>query len=88
LDQKKQKMNSDLGTALTLLLVGMVTVFAVLTLVVLVGQIMIGVVNRWMPVVQTVAPKNEVSQQTMAVLAATVDQITAGKGRISNIEKL
>ena len=74
-------MNPELSTALTLLAIGMITVFIVLLTVVLTGNLLIRLVNRW------ASDKDEISGQTLAVLTAAVDEFTGGKGKISKVEK-
>jgi len=74
-------MNPELSTALTLLAIGMITVFIVLLTVVLTGNLLIRLVNKWAP------DSDEISGQTLAVLTAAVDEFTGGKGKISKVEK-
>jgi oxaloacetate decarboxylase gamma subunit len=80
--------------ALVLLGIGMITVFFILFLVVSFGNIIIRVVNRFLPEqvvlskTTTGGVKTGIDNKIMAVLVATVNEITGGKGRISNVEKL
>lgn len=77
---------------LTLMAVGMVTVFTVLLIIINLSKLLISVVNK-------VAPEEEVKhkaapapaaipQDIMAVIRQTVSQVTGGKGTVANVEKL
>lgn len=88
-------ITNDIYGALQLLVVGMVTVFAILLIVINLGKVLIWAVNKWAPE-QTVA-KNEspankaiatIDNTTKAIIDATISQITGGKGRASKITKL
>lgn len=73
-----------------LMLIGMISVFIVLLIVVVGGRILISIVNRYFPG-QNIKSKqggdHTISSKTMAVLAATVAHVTGGKGVISEITK-
>ena len=81
-----------MAQALLVFAVGMITVFLILGLVVLSGQILIRVVNAFSTEeVQTVPePRNvgSISEQELAVIVAAVDLFTQGKGKVEHIEKL
>lgn len=85
-------MESTLSNALLLLIVGMSTVFVILFLVVTGGNLLIKLINR----VQVAAPDVPFSKiqsesfdpTKVAIIAATVDAITRGKGKVDKIEKL
>lgn len=85
---------NDMGIALELLGVGMVTVFIILALVVILGNLIIRFVNRFMPEVQKVSASvnevvlPEISQKKMAVIISAVNKLTNGTGRVNKIEKL
>lgn len=83
-------MASTLYNAFLLLVVGMITVFIVLSLVVLSGNALIYLVNKFSPEPEVVKKikKPLISNKEVAVLTAVVDHITAGKGKIELIEKL
>lgn len=74
-------MSPEISTALTLLAIGMITVFVVLSLVVLTGNMMIRFVNLIEPKVKAIP------EQTVAVITAAVEEFTQGKGHITKIEK-
>ena len=81
-------MNEALQTALSLLAIGMITVFIILTLVVGGGQAIIALTNRFIP--ETVVEKvtsDDVPADHVAVITAAVSEITGGKGTVEHIEK-
>ncbi|MCW1735930.1 OadG family protein [Anaerorudis cellulosivorans] len=83
---------ANLNEALFLLVVGMLTVFVILLLVVAVGNFIIGVTNRFLPTPR-IPKKNDtegdkgIHPKKMAAIVAAVDVVTKGKGRIINIGK-
>ncbi len=82
-------MTPDVSTALTLLVIGMVTVFLVLLLVVTTGNLLIAFVNRF---VGEEVPKNsgnisDISPNKVAAITAAVEAFTEGKGHITKIQK-
>ena len=87
-------MNPELIKAFSILVVGMITVFTVLGLVVLTGKILIHLVNRYTPdVVKTkksllAAANEEISKEKVAAMVAAVNILTQGKGKITNIKKV
>lgn len=89
-------MNDQFSEALQLMIVGMLTVFCILLIVIVFGTLLIKLVNKYAPEeVQTkksVAAVNNAVQQVdatvKAVIDATVAQITGGKGRATKITKL
>ncbi len=89
-------MNDQFSEALQLMIVGMLTVFCILLIVIVFGTLLIKLVNKYAPEeVQTkksVAAVNNAVQQVdatvKAVIDATVAQITGGKGRVTKITKL
>jgi Oxaloacetate decarboxylase, gamma chain. len=91
-------MNQDLSIAFVVLAVGMATVFVILGLVVLTGNLLIKFVNRFYPVVvqqtsnrpnQLVSTtKENIKKSKLAAIVAAVDIISGGKAKIEKIEKL
>lgn len=85
---------NDMGVALELLGVGMVTVFIILALVVILGNLIIRFVNHFMPEVQKMSASMselvvpEISQKKIAVIVSAVNRLTNGAGRVNKIEKL
>lgn len=85
-------MTENLNLALQLLLVGMLSVFFILGIVVALGRVLIYLVNRYSPVIQKTEiagkPTSGFSKKKLAVLTAVVDVITENKGVIKSINKL
>ena len=83
-------MTDPAGTALTLLGVGMITVFAVLLFVVLAGNGLIWFVNKFVPLQQSepISNPDDLDPRKVAVITAAVEAATGGKGAIKKIEKL
>ena len=82
-----------LGTGLLLMVVGMVTVFAILLIVIYGSQGLISLINRIAPEEVKPAKSAPSSAQgpdaaTKAVLEAAVAQLTGGKGHIVKITKI
>jgi len=85
-------MEDTVSNALLLLLVGMSTVFTILFLVVSGGNLLINLINK----VQVASPEvpfsklksDNIDPTKIAIIAATVEAITHGKGRVDKIEKL
>lgn len=83
----------NLGLALELLGVGMITVFIILSLVVVVGSLIIRFVNRYIPVeaavISVAKNKNQgVNAKKVAAIVSAVKIVTSGKGKVTNIEKI
>lgn len=85
----------NLGFGVQLMIVGMVTVFLILLIVINFGGLLIKVVNKWAPE-EVVAPKKgaaaaqpaAVDANTMAILQAAVSQLTGGKGHVASARKI
>lgn len=84
-------MEQNLSNAFSILIVGMITVLLILWLVVVIGNLLIRVTNKYWP-----APQNEgktgtgirsISPGTLASIVAAVEAVTGGKGKIKEIEK-
>ena len=78
-----------------MLVVGMLTVFAILLIVIYGGKLLIKVVNAIAPEEVAVAKKTVVQSTpgavdapTMAVLQEVVKQLTGGKGRVESARKV
>jgi oxaloacetate decarboxylase gamma subunit len=83
-----------MNEGLVIFIVGMITVFTVLLLVVLTGRILVNLVNRFYvePQIDYAATEqpysNEViAPQEIAAITAAVQIITKGKGKITSIVK-
>ena len=84
-------MSTEFNTALTLLGVGMITVFIVLALVVVVGNLLISFINRFVPAEVKAAPvqrsNDSISPAKIKAINEAIDQLTGGKGEVLKIEK-
>ncbi len=75
----------NLGLGLVLMIVGMVTVFLILLIVIFGSTLMIRIVNR---IAHSENKLPAADPATRQVLEAAVAQLTGGKGRITNITTL
>lgn len=82
-------MSEYIQEAWTLMGVGMVTVFLILMVVVLLGNAIILVVNRYFPESENAktSANRSFGKSRMAAIAAAVSIVTQGKGRITKVEK-
>ncbi len=78
----------NIGTGLMLMVVGMVTVFLILLIVIYGSRLMIRMVNRLSPMGSQIPAGSAVDAATREILEAAVTQLTGGKGHITNITKL
>ena len=78
----------NLGLGLMLMLVGMVTVFAILLIVIFGSRLMIRIVNRLSPAENAGAPPAQLDALTREILDKAVAQLTGGKGHITNITRV
>lgn len=83
-------MEGDFSTALMLLAVGMITVFAVLFLVVLLGNLLIRIVNKFHKEIPLVIEKEvtTVGAGKLAAIVAAVEVVTGGRGKVTSIVKV
>ena len=86
-------MNSNFELALQLLGIGMITVFIILLLVVLIGNVIVRVVNKYMPEAEVVTKKVARSTATIdprkvSAIVAAIQAVTNGNGKVANIEKI
>ena len=81
-------------TALLLMMIGMVTVFTILFLVVLCSKLMIVIINTYFEELIDLEPLPHLPRGHMhdpkkiSIIIAAVEVITAGKGRIKEIKKI
>lgn len=85
--------SSDIGDALVLLAIGMITVFLILALVALSGNILIRIVNKYAPEpVRKLTRERRSAMGTapevVAAIAAVVETVTAGHGKVESIKKI
>ena len=79
-----------MNEALTLLGSGMITIFVILSLVVLMGNGLIRLVNRFSSQPVNKEPDttdHSIQSETLAAIVAAVDLTTQGKGRVVSVEK-
>ncbi len=83
-------MSENIELALQLLIVGMLSVFFILGIVTGLARMLILLVNKFAPGHHTqLAQKSpSPSLREIAILTATVEHITIGKGTIESIKKL
>lgn len=86
-------MEHNLNNALVIMLVGMITVFLILSLVVVIGNLIIKLTNKYpaeskQPTKTPLQPNTVANSQTIAALVAAVDITTHGRGKITNITKV
>ena len=74
-------MQTDITNALILLLVGMISVFVILSLVVLSAKALIYLVNRYL----SDNEKDQIKPAIIAAATSVVEEITQGKGKIESI---
>lgn len=85
---------SEMGVALELLGVGMVTVFVILASVVIIGNVIIRFVNKFIHEEVTSQTKDSgnptvgINSKKMAAIVSVVNLVTKGTGRVTKIEKL
>ena len=86
-------MGQNIGNAISIMLVGMATVFLILWLVVIIGNIIIRITNRYFPAADTVKIQKGKSTESasagkVAAIVAAVDIVTNGKGNVTKITKV
>jgi oxaloacetate decarboxylase gamma subunit len=81
----------NMDEALGLLVVGLVTVFAILFLVIVIGNLVIGLTNRFIPDDKKTGDSHPsvrlADTKKLAAIVAVVDVITHGKGKVDSIQK-
>lgn len=77
---------------LMLMIVGMLTVFVILALVVIGGRVTILLTNKFAPVRAAKIPRIVKSENTqtskIAALTAAVNHLTEGRGRVTEIKRI
>ncbi|MCG8307000.1 MAG: OadG family protein [Cytophagales bacterium] len=85
-------MNEGFDMALMLLAVGMITVFTILALIVFFGNVLITLVNTYIPEtkisrsVQSVV-SGSIDPKKMAAIISAVDIVTQGNAKVTSITK-
>ena len=84
-------MESNFSQAWVLLGIGMITIFFILSLVVISGNFLIRMVNRYAPEAKPSTPftssNKGISPEKVAVIVSAVDILTSGQGKVSRIDK-
>ena len=76
----------NIGLGLQLMLIGMITVFLILLIVIFGSQLLIKLINKIAPEESPKDAKDE--DNLMAVFEADVKEITSGKGSLTKVTKL
>ena len=76
----------NIGLGLQLMLIGMITVFLILLIVIFGSQLLIKLINKIAPEESPKVAKDE--DNLRAVLEAAVREITSGKGSLTKVTKL
>ncbi len=81
-----------MSEVLKLILTGMGTVFFILIMVVILGNVIIRITNMLAPAIQ-VAPASkqsstEIEAAKLAAIVSAVETVTRGKGKVTLIEKM
>ena len=83
---------NNLGLAIELLAVGMITVFTILFLVILIGNLIIRFVNKYVPEEAVsrapLPPGSPTGSGKIAAIVSSVKALTGGRGNVAKIEKL
>ncbi len=86
-------MNEGFSTAFTLMAVGMITVFTILALIVIFGNVLITLVNKFIPEAKISAVVNRstmgaIDPRKMAAIVSAVDIVSEGQARVTSITKV
>lgn len=80
-----------MNIGITLMVVGMVTVFSVLLIIIALSNLLINIVNKVAPEEQekakAVQTSRPVSPEVMEIIRQAVSKITNGKGRVADVVK-
>ena len=83
-----------ISDGISLLIIGMLTVFGVLFMVVTTGGLLIRIVNKFYPIDQpeqtvgeSIDPNDIIRSELISAIIATVDRITMGKGKVKKIKR-
>ncbi|MDX1479441.1 MAG: OadG family protein [Saprospiraceae bacterium] len=88
-------MSETIQDGLALLMIGMITVFSVLTIVVLTGRMLIYSLNRVQsrpetrsPSVRTKEEARTISRRKLAAITIATQLMTEGSGRVARVERI
>lgn len=75
-----------------LIFTGMGTVFFILIMVVLLGNVIIRITNKYVPVIEikvvSESKPSEINPAKIAAIVSAVELVTGGKGKVSSIENM
>lgn len=77
--------------AFSIMLVGMITVILILLLIVVIGNLLIRLSNKYLPeeiIEANIKKTGEPSETTIAAILAAIDLVTKGRGKVTSIKKL
>jgi oxaloacetate decarboxylase (Na+ extruding) subunit gamma len=79
-----------LNEALSIMIVGMVTVIFILFSIVMIGNVIIKLTNKYIPDVHTVVKKgtDEPAANTRQAITAAINLLTKGRGKVTSITKI
>lgn len=82
-----------LGDAVTLMVIGMATVFTVLLLVIMTAKFLINIVNKYIPEEakpeqRSAGSASAIDPQTTQAIEMAIAKLTNGKGKVESISKL
>lgn len=80
-----------MNEALSLLVIGLTTVFVILLIIINFGKLLIAFVNKYFPEEEKATAPEPVaagSKLTEQIIAEAVKAVTGGKGRVEKIEKI
>lgn len=85
----------NLSLGLMLMVVGMITVFAILLIVIYLSKLLIAIVNKVAPeevvvkkATATASAPAVINPNTMAAIKGAVNIVTGGKGKVMKVEKI
>ena len=86
-------MDETLSKGLMLMVVGMLTVFLILWLITVIGNIIIRLSNKYLPDVEQVVKEKkgdaqQIKKSTYAAIESAVSIVTNGKRKVSEIKKI
>ncbi|HOI27225.1 MAG TPA: OadG family transporter subunit [Paludibacteraceae bacterium] len=85
-------MEGNISEAIKLMFIGMTAVFVALILIILLGNLLIRLVNKYAPEEEKPVAKQSniatINPNVAQAIKAAVNTIIGGKGAVTNIEKL
>lgn len=83
-------MTENLELAVQLLLVGMLSVFAILAIVTGLARLLIFLVNKYsIPATDPIkSPEDKIDPKTLAIISSVVNMATGGRGKLSSVKKI